>query len=125
MYQVGTAIEFTAQHIMHGLDGPEGQLHEHDYRVEVLVDRQELDDRGMVCDIDVLDAALQQIDKLLRGQNVDIILPEGVESVTVEVFAKWAHGELARQLAGSGADTLAVRVWESTLAFGGYSDRLA
>ena len=125
MYQVGTAIEFTAQHIMHGLEGPEGELHEHDYRLEVVVERDDLDDRGMVCDIDVLDAVLQQIDEVVRGKNVDVILPDGVESVTVEVFAKWAHAELARQLRNSGVDTLAVRVWESTLAFGGYTDRLS
>ena len=56
MYQVGTAIEFRAQHIMHGLEGPEGELHEHDYRLEVIVEREQLDDRGMVCDIDVLEA---------------------------------------------------------------------
>jgi 6-pyruvoyl-tetrahydropterin synthase len=39
MYQVGTAIEFPAQHVMPGMEGPEGQLHEHDYRLEVLVER--------------------------------------------------------------------------------------
>ena len=125
MYQVGTAIEFRAQHIMHGLEGPEGELHEHDYRLEVVVEREQLDDRGMVCDIDVLEAVLQQIDDVVRGKNVDVIRPEGVESVTVEVFARWAHDEVARQLRDSGADTLFVRVWESTLAFGAYKDRLS
>ena len=36
MYQVGTAIEFTAQHIMHGLEGSECEIHEHNYRLEVV-----------------------------------------------------------------------------------------
>ena len=124
MYQVGSAIEFTAQHVMPGVDGPEGQLHEHDYRIEVVADRKVLDDRGMVCDIDVLDAALRRIDARVRGNNVDVIRPNDAAAVTVEVFAKWAHDELAKELRGSGVDTLAVRVWESTLAFGGYSDKL-
>ena len=55
MFQVGTAIEFTAQHIMPGVEGPEGELHEHDYRLDVVVEREKLDERGMVCDLDVLD----------------------------------------------------------------------
>ena len=59
MFQVGTAIEFSAQHIMPGMEGPEGQLHSHDYRLDVVVEREKLDDRGMVCDLDVLEAALQ------------------------------------------------------------------
>jgi 6-pyruvoyltetrahydropterin/6-carboxytetrahydropterin synthase len=125
MYQVGTAIEFPAQHIMPGVEGPEGELHSHDYRLEVLVEREQLDDRGMVCDLDVLDAALARIDARLRGQNLEIIQPPDAEAVTVEVFARWAHDTLAAELKGSGADFLTVRVYETADAFGGYQDRLA
>ena len=124
MYQVGTAVEFPAQHIMPGVEGPEGELHSHDYRLEVLVERDELDERGMVCDLDVLDAALQRIDDTVRDKNLEIIRPATAEAVTVEVFARWAHDTLAADLRGSGADTLTVRVYESADAFGGYRDRL-
>jgi 6-pyruvoyltetrahydropterin/6-carboxytetrahydropterin synthase len=124
MFQVGTSIQFPAEHIMPGVEGPEGELHSHDYRLEVVVEREKLDDRGMVCDLDVLDASLQRIDDLLRGKNLDLILPEDAEAVTVEVFAHWAHDFLAGQLRGSGAELLTVRVWESATAFGGYRDQL-
>ena len=124
MFQVGTAIEFSAQHIMPGVEGPEGELHSHDYRLEVVVERDKLDARGMVCDLDLLDAALQRIDDTVRDQNLEIIRPEGTEAVTVEVFARWAHDALAGELRGTGAETLTVRVWESAFAFGGYQDRL-
>jgi 6-pyruvoyltetrahydropterin/6-carboxytetrahydropterin synthase len=110
---------------MPGVEGPEGELHSHDYRLEVLVEREQLDDRGMVCDLDVLDAALHRIDTTVRDQNLEIIQPADVEAVTVEVFARWAHDTLAAELRGSGADLLTVRVYESADAFGGYSDRLA
>ncbi len=124
MYQVGTAIEFNAQHIMPGVEGPEGVLHSHDYRLEVVIEREKLDDRGMVCDLDVLEAVLQKIDGIVRGQNLEVIRPVDAEAVTVEVFARWAHDFLAEEIRGSGADNLAVRVWENTLSFGGYSDQL-
>ena len=124
MFQVGTAIEFTAQHIMPGVEGPEGELHSHDYRLDVVVEREKLDDRGMVVDLDILDAALQQIDGIVGDKNLEIIRPDDAEAVTVEVFARWAHDFLADAISGTGVETLSVRVWESTLAFGGYSDRL-
>jgi 6-pyruvoyltetrahydropterin/6-carboxytetrahydropterin synthase len=124
MYQVGTAIEFPAQHIMPGVEGPEGELHSHDYRLEVLVERERLDDRGMVCDLDLLDAALQRIDDTVRDQNLDKIRPPDAEAVTVEVFARWAHETLGVELRDTGAETLTVRVWESPVAFGGYSQRI-
>ena len=124
MFQVGTAIEFPAQHVMPGMEGPEGQLHEHQYRLEVLVERERLDARGMVCDLDVLDAVLQRIDDTVRDKNLDVIKPSSAEAVTVEVFAEWAHRTLAAELSGTGAETLAVRVYENADAFGGYSGRL-
>lgn len=124
MYQVGTATRFRAEHVMPGVEGPEGELHEHDYRLEVVVTREALDDRGMVCDLDRLDAALREIEAKLGGKNLDVILadvPDGADAVTVEVFARWAHGFLCDVVRESGGDTLAVRVWESDDAFGGFS----
>jgi 6-pyruvoyltetrahydropterin/6-carboxytetrahydropterin synthase len=122
MFSVGTAIEFPAQHIMPGVEGPEGELHAHDYRLEVVIERDELDERGMVCDLDVVDAALQKIDGQVRGRNLEEIRPPGAEAVTVEVFARWAHGELSEQLRGTGVASLAVRVYENEFAFGGFRD---
>ena len=113
MFQVGTAIEFTAQHVMPGVEGPEGELHEHDYRLDVVVEREKLDDRGMVCDLDVLDAALQRVHATVAGKNLEVIRPDDAEAVTVEVFARWAHDFLADAIQGTGAEQLAVRIWES------------
>ena len=121
MYQVGTAVEFPAEHVMPGVEGPEGTLHTHDYRLEVLLERAQLDDRGMVCDLDVLDEVLERIDRMLRGKNLDQILTPDTDAVTVEVFARWAHAQIASELAGTGVDHVSVRVYENPDAFGGYA----
>lgn len=109
---------------MPDVEGPEGELHSHDYRLDVLVEREQLDDRGMVCDLDVLDAALQRIDAIVRDQNLEVIRPDDAAAVTVEVFAKWAYDFLAERVAPSGAEALSVRVWENEYAFGGYGGSL-
>jgi 6-pyruvoyltetrahydropterin/6-carboxytetrahydropterin synthase len=124
MFQVGTAITLRAEHVMPGMEGPEGELHEHDYRLEVLVEREKLDDRGMVCDLDVLDASLQRIRDRLHGKNLELIRPPEADAVTVEVFARWAQGELAEALRATGAEVVGVRVYENADAFGGFSDRI-
>jgi 6-pyruvoyltetrahydropterin/6-carboxytetrahydropterin synthase len=120
MHEVGTAAEVRAFHVMPGMEGPEGQLHAHDYRVDVVIERAELDARGMVCDLDVLDAALAHVVDQLRDANLERIRPDGADAVTVEIFARWLHGALAESVRMAGGDTLAVRVWESPVAFGGY-----
>jgi 6-pyruvoyl-tetrahydropterin synthase len=124
MYEVGTSIEVRALHVMPGVKGPEGELHAHDYRLEVVVGRPDLGDRGMVCDLDVLDAALADVADRLRDADLEAIRPPDAEAVTVEVFARWLHGTLAGPVAESGGQHLAVRVWESPVAFGGYQARV-
>jgi 6-pyruvoyltetrahydropterin/6-carboxytetrahydropterin synthase len=108
---------------MPGLPGPEGQLHDHDYRIEIVVNREELDGRGMVCDLDVLEAALAGLTSRVEGRNLEEIRPAGAEAVTVEVFARWVHDSLSPAVAAAGGETLAVRVWETPVAFGGYRAR--
>jgi len=83
--EVGLSRGVRAFHIMPGLPGPEGQLHDHDYRIR----------------------------------------PAGAAAVTVEVFARWVHDSLAPAVAAAGGEALAVRVWETPIAFGGYHARLA
>jgi 6-pyruvoyltetrahydropterin/6-carboxytetrahydropterin synthase len=108
---------------MPGLPGPEGQLHDHDYRIEIVVDREQLDGRGMVCDLDLLEAALTELTSRVEGRNLEEIRPAEAEAVTVEVFARWVHDSLAPAVAAAGGETLAVRVWETPVAFGGYHAR--
>ena len=113
-----------AFHVMPGMEGPEGQLHAHDYRIEVVVRRAALAPEGWVCDLDVLDLALRDLTDSLDSADLDKIRPPEAEAVTVEIFARYVHQILSARIASAGADELAVRVWESPVAFGGFSGPL-
>lgn len=111
---------------MPGMPPPEGERHSHDYRFDVVVTRDELDERGMVVDLDVLDDALTALTTRLADADLDaIVAPEmGVDAVTVEVFSQWVHAQLAKAIGSIGA-VLSVRVFENATAFGGYRAPLA
>ena len=119
-YEAGLSRAVRAFHVMPGMPGPEGQLHDHDYRIEIVVSRDQLDDRAMVCDLDVMEAALTGLTGRIEGRNLEEIRPAGAEAVTVEVFARWVHDTLSSAIAAAGGATLAVRIWETPVAFGGY-----
>ncbi len=121
MYEIGTGAEVRAFHVMPGMAGPEGELHPHDYRIEVVVRRAELDARGMVVDLDVLEAALEKTASHVRDRNLEVIQPPGADAVTVEVLARWSHATLSKLIAPEGAEHLAVRVYEDRNAFSGYA----
>jgi 6-pyruvoyltetrahydropterin/6-carboxytetrahydropterin synthase len=121
--EVGLSRNVHAFHVMPGLPGPEGELHDHDYRIDIVVDREQLGERGMVCDLDVLEAALTELTSRIEDRNLEEIRPAEAEAVTVEVFARWVHDTLSPVVAAAGGETLAVRVWENPVAFGGYRAR--
>lgn len=119
-YQVGSSVTVRALHQM-PMEGPEGELHAHDYRFDVEVGRAALDDRGMVCDLDELRAALQELARRIENKDLEEIRPSWAEAVTVEVLAWWAHGRLAPSIRGAGGETLTVRVWETPVDFAGFT----
>jgi 6-pyruvoyl-tetrahydropterin synthase len=121
MYETGTALQVTAFHVMPGMPPPEGERHSHDYRLDVVVRRDDLDEQGMVVDLDVLDDLLRRAAGRVDGVDLEGVLPPEFQPVTVEMFARWVHGELEAGLGRLPGATLAVRVWESTDAFGGYT----
>jgi 6-pyruvoyltetrahydropterin/6-carboxytetrahydropterin synthase len=123
-FEVGTSAALRALHRIPWLPPPEGDLHAHDYRVEVVVQRETLDGRGMVCDLDVVEAALREAVGELEGKNLDSIRPPEAEAVTVELLARWFHARLGDAIRAAGGEELAVRVWESPTAFGGYRARV-
>jgi 6-pyruvoyltetrahydropterin/6-carboxytetrahydropterin synthase len=119
VYETGTALQVRAFHVMPGMPPPEGERHSHDYRLDVVVRRDDLDERGMVVDLDLLEGALRATAAQVAGANLEDVVD--ADAVTVEVFAWWLHRELAGALGPLPEVTLAVRVWESAAAFGGYT----
>lgn len=117
MFEVGALTSFRAFHRMPDEPPPENERHPHDYRVEAVAERERLDERGMVVNLDVLTGALADIADTVRDRDLWDVC--GVEAVTVEVLAAWIHGRLTEPIRDDGAQTLWVRVWESENAFGG------
>lgn len=119
-FEVGASRPLRALHRLPWGSEAEREPHAHEYRIEVIVERQHLDERGVVCDLDLLGGALDDVLGRLDGRDLDEIRPPGADGVTVELLASWLHGALADVVRSAGGETLAIRVWEAPDAFGGY-----
>ncbi len=120
-FEIGASAQLRALHRIPWKEGPEAELHEEEYRVEVVIGRRSLDEHGMVCDLDLVDAALRDAVAEVDGKNLDeTVRPPDAEAVTVEILAHWFHAALAEPVRAAGGESLAVRVWESPTAYGGY-----
>jgi 6-pyruvoyltetrahydropterin/6-carboxytetrahydropterin synthase len=119
-FEVGASVPLRALHRLPWGEPEEREPHAHDYRIEIVVERSGLDERGVVIDLDVLNAALATVTGRLEGRDLDEALASDGAGVTVEVLARWLHGELRDAVRGAGGEVLCVRVWEAPDAFGGY-----
>ena len=119
-FEVGASRPLRALHRLPWGTAAEREPHEHHYRIEVVVERDGLDDRGVVCDLDVLRGGLDDVLGRLEGTDLDEIRPADADGVTVELLARWLHDSLTEVVRSAGGDMLAVRVWEAPDAFGGY-----
>jgi 6-pyruvoyltetrahydropterin/6-carboxytetrahydropterin synthase len=118
-FEVGIVGAVRASHVMPGRPLPEGELHSHDYRLDVVIEREELDGDGMVVDLDVLRQALERTIAEIDGADLGERLR--MDEVTVERFAGWLHGRIADAIGTLPGATIRVRVWEAPDAFGGYA----
>jgi 6-pyruvoyltetrahydropterin/6-carboxytetrahydropterin synthase len=121
VYETGTSIIVRGFHVMPGRPPPEGERHAHDYRLDVLVRRDDLDEHGVVVDLELLDEALRGIADKVRRADLEDVVAVGAEPVSVEVFARWTHGQVASAVGSLPGASLRVRVWESPTAYGGYA----
>jgi 6-pyruvoyltetrahydropterin/6-carboxytetrahydropterin synthase len=119
-FEVGASRPPRALHRLPWGTEAEREPHEHDYRIEVVVERDGLDDRGVVCDLDVLRAGLDDVLGRLEGRDLDEMVAADADGVTVELLARWLHGSLTDVVRRAGGEALAIRVWEAPDAFGGY-----
>jgi 6-pyruvoyltetrahydropterin/6-carboxytetrahydropterin synthase len=87
-----------------------------------VAEREHLDERGMVCDLDVVTGSLADAADRVRDRDLSEVC--GTEAVTVEILAAWIHGRLVKPLGNDGAEVVSVRVWESVDAFGGIRARV-
>jgi 6-pyruvoyltetrahydropterin/6-carboxytetrahydropterin synthase len=113
-YSLGVNTELTAKHFLVGGDfGPEGELHSHDYRIEVIVEGDELDEHGFLVDIVRVKAELARLANRYRGATLNE-LPELAQSNPgCEEFSRVFAESLKRGLDTGRLTALTVKIWEN------------
>lgn len=124
MFEVGVVTQFEAAHSLRGNFGPATRRHGHTYRVELAVRGPSLRDDGALCDIAVLQQALQEITSTLHYRDLDELPPFEGRNSTAEVVAQYLFQEIAPRLREQGLIALRVRVWESPQAYASYEGSL-
>ena len=113
MYLLIVREDFSAAHRLLSTEGKCAELHGHNWKVEVQVRAEELDQSGMAIDFHDLKARTREIVEGLDHRYLNDLPAFQRQSPTAENIARHIYEGLARRL-GTGRVALdQVRVWES------------
>jgi 6-pyruvoyltetrahydropterin/6-carboxytetrahydropterin synthase len=124
MYEIGVVAQFEAAHRLRGDFGPATRAHGHTYRVEVTVRGPALREDGTLCDLGILQQAVDAAVRALHYRDLDELDAFAGRNTTAEAVARHIHDQVAPTLTRESLSQLAVRVWESPQAFAGYEGDL-
>lgn len=117
---MGIVAQFEAAHRLRGDFGLAARLHGHTYRVEVAVRGEALQEDGTLCDITVVQEAVERVLKTMHYRDLtELDLFEG-RNTTAEVVAEVLFEQIAPDLKRKGLSSVSVRVWESPQAYAAY-----
>jgi len=116
MYHVSIETHFSAAHRLRGYMGLCENLHGHNWRVEVTVCSEVLDNAGMLIDFNILKQRTQKIVDLLDHQYLNDLAPFTTINPSSENLAAYIFDQLSQEFRDSSLTLSKVCVWESDKA---------
>jgi 6-pyruvoyltetrahydropterin/6-carboxytetrahydropterin synthase len=124
MYEVMIEEEFSAAHALRGYRGKCENMHGHNWKVEVYVRGEQLDQVGMLVDFSELKAATRRVMKYLDHQNLNELKPFDNEmNPSSEHLAGFILHKVAEEISDARVTVYKVRVWETPSTCATYEQR--
>lgn len=112
MYEVCVRMEFSAAHNLRNYKGKCEALHGHNYKVEVAIRGERLEEGGMLIDFSHLKSLMREIIRKLDHTYLNEIAPFDNEEPSCENISRYIFQELRGKLP-SNLKLYRVTVWES------------
>lgn len=113
MFELTIMAEFEAAHNLRNYQGKCSRLHGHNWKVEVTVRGDKLDELGMIIDFTVLKAEVKQVVDRLDHYYLNELAVFQEQNPTAEHIAKYIYEELVDLLHRHDVTLYQVKVWES------------
>lgn len=115
-YTMKIVTDFAAAHWLRNYDGPCNRLHGHNWKVEVQVNAQDLDNVGMGLDFADIKTATKDVIGSLDHRNLNDIPPFDQQNPTAENIAAFLYRQLSQRLNTARVKVAAVTLWETERA---------
>lgn len=121
MFTLSLQRDFTAQHYLIGGDwGAENALHEHNYRLELHLQGEGLNQHGYLVDIVEVEHLLDQELENYQGATLNDLTEFDGLNPSLEYFSRILCSSLARHFRTAQLASVKVRLWEDETAWASY-----
>lgn len=120
MYELAIETSFSAAHQLRGYGGKCEKLHGHNWRVNVYVTAEKLNEIGLAIDFTELKMIAEEIISPLDHTCLNEVFPFTEINPSSENIAKWVYDNLKKKLSERNVQVSMVTVWESETASATY-----
>ncbi len=113
MFELMVETQFSSAHQLRGYKGKCESLHGHNWRVQVYVVSEKLNEIDMAIDFHELKRIAEEIISPLDHGFLNDIFPFTEKNPSSENIAKWIYDSIKKKLYGDTVNLSAVTVWES------------
>ena len=122
MYEINIITTIAAAHRLRGYKGKCEEIHGHNWKVEVYVQADKLDNLGMVMDFKILKKKTEQFLRVYDHKFLNEVAPFDKINPTSENLAKSVYEELSKKINNKNCKVSSVKVWESDDAAATYCE---
>ena len=120
MFELTIETTFSSAHNLREYDGACERLHGHNWRVELHIEADKLDERGLAIDFKEMKREANKVVEGLDHRYLNEIIPFDVLNPSAENIAKYIFDQLTTSLNDGNVRVSLVRVWESDHAAAAY-----
>jgi 6-pyruvoyltetrahydropterin/6-carboxytetrahydropterin synthase len=122
MFEVSVEQTFAAGHALRNYKGACENVHGHNFKVQVTIEGDRLDDTGMLVDFLDVKQSMREVIARLDHVFLNDISPFDVKNPSAENIAEYFYEELDRRLATNPVPVQIreVRVWETDIQSAAY-----
>jgi 6-pyruvoyltetrahydropterin/6-carboxytetrahydropterin synthase len=113
MFDLTIESQFAAAHQLRGYKGKCEALHGHNWRVQVTVSSEKLDDLGMVLDFHELKAITGEVLASLDHSFLNDVFPFTEINPSSENMAKWIYESIRKKVLKKNCTISSITVWEN------------
>jgi 6-pyruvoyltetrahydropterin/6-carboxytetrahydropterin synthase len=122
MYELKIITQFAAAHQIRGIEGGCERLHGHNWKVEVFVSGDKLDENGLLIDFRVMKDKTEALMEELDHKFLNELEPFTTLNPSSENVSRYVYEALSRQLNTDTIRISKITVWESDSACASYTE---